>query len=355
MQRQQSKPLGMKTVSNQPVNKVWSSFTMKKVGEAPIKKNIQRQNRTRTNSLTAPTPTSSPMVTPMDLEEAVNESNFVLDGGSSYNMSYEELQSQLIQAGEYIKRLEYENHMLMLMGGWMSAQYVGVVDAFDDYDKELQELIEEQAADEAGVILADEEAAREEFEMEETNDIYEEECKNNEVEKDSGVGVVLKKSTRTAKDVHELLIEKGFKISRIMSQDRHEYTYGNGDVLINFVRPESKNGGHGYMQHALFSKVCLTPEELNFMGVTSTIGIGKAFTWTRLNEILDAYIRQQSVDKTDLDADGWECVMGNKSTQKSKQPTQATQATQPTQPTQKKITSVNSWANLVLYEDSDGE
>lgn len=238
MQRQQSKPLGMKTVSNQPVNKVWSSFTMKKVGEAPIKKNIQRQNRTRTNSLTAPTPTSSPMVTPMDLEEAVNESNFVLDGGSSYNMSYEELQSQLIQAGEYIKRLEYENHMLMLMGGWMSAQYVGVVDAFDDYDKELQELIEEQAADEAGVILADEEAAREEFEMEETNDIYEEECKTNE---------------------------------------------------------------------------------------------------------------------TEDDIDGWQCVMGNKSTQKSKQPTQPTQPTQATQATQKKITSVNSWANLVLYEDSDGE
>jgi hypothetical protein len=181
-----------------------------------------------------------------------------------------------------------------------------------------------------------------EFEMEETNNIYEEECKTNEGEKDSGVGAVLKKSTHTARDVHELLIGKGFKISRIMTQDRHEYTYGGGEALINFVRPESKNGGHGYLQHALFSKVCLTPEELNFMGVTSTIGIGKAFTWARLNEILDAYIRQQSVGKTDLDADGWQCVMGGK---KNK----------PTQPIQPKIASTNSWADLAVYGDSDNE
>lgn len=230
MQRQQAKPLGMKsTKPDQTPITVWSSFTMKKVANAPI--NPKTQNRRRTNSLTAPTPTSSPMVMPMDLDDNVVDSNFVLDGGSSYNMSYEELELQLMQAGEYIKQLEYTNNMLMQMGGWMSTQYVGVVDVFDDYDKELQELMEEHAADEAGVILADEEAAREEFEMEETNDIYEEECKKNE------------------------------------------------------------------------------PEQ---------------------------------------DVDGWQCVMGGK----KKKPTQPTQSPQPTQ---KKITSVNSWANLALYEDSDGE
>ena len=226
MQRQQAKAIGMKSAKpNQTPITVWSSFTMKKVVNSPIPK---KQNRRRTNSLTAPTPTSSPMVAPMDLNENTADKNFVLDGGSSYNMGYEELQNQLMQAGEYIKQLEYTNSMLMQMGGWMSTQYVGVVDVFDDYDKELQELMEEHAADEAGVILADEEAAREEFEMEETNDIYEEECKTSE------------------------------------------------------------------------------PEQ---------------------------------------DVDGWQCVMGGK----KKKPTQSPQ------PTQQKITSVNSWANLALYGDSDDE